>query len=102
MVFFENDPCDGFYFVRSVSVKIYEISFGGREQILHTFGPEKPFAEVLTFDNGLCPANAQEAEDSGLLLISRADFEKITHAYPEVAFGLLHHFAGRPSAETGR
>lgn len=93
MIFLENDRCDGFYFVRSGSVKIYKMSPGGREQILHTFKSGETFAEVPTFDNGLCPANAQSVEDSSLLLIRRSDFEKVTRAYPEVAFGLLHHFA---------
>lgn len=93
MIFFENDPCDGFYFVRSGSVKIYKMSQTGREHILHTFTAGETFAEVPTFDDGLCPANAQAVEDCSLLLIRRNDFEEVTHAYPEVAFGLLHHFA---------
>ena len=93
MIFFENDPCDGFYFIRSGSVKIYKMSPGGREHILHTFKAGATFAEVPTFDDGLCPANAQAVEDTSLLLIRRTDFEKVTRAYPEVAFGLLNHFA---------
>ena len=93
MIFFENDPCDGFYFIRIGSVKIYKMSPSGREHILHTFGAGDTFAEVPTFDDGLCPANAQAVEDSTLLLIRRSDFERVTRAYPEVAFGLLHHFA---------
>ena len=93
MIFFEHDPCDGFYFIRSGSVKIYKMSQAGREHILHTFKAGDTFAEVPTFDDGLCPANAQAVEDSSLLLIRRNDFEEVTRAYPEVAFGLLHHFA---------
>ncbi|UCD56153.1 MAG: Crp/Fnr family transcriptional regulator [Candidatus Hydrogenedentota bacterium] len=93
MIFFENDSCDGFYFIRAGSVKIYKMSPGGREHILHTFRSGETFAEVPTFDNGLCPANAQAVEDSILLLIRRSDFEKVMRIYPEVAFGLLHHFA---------
>ncbi|RJP68205.1 MAG: Crp/Fnr family transcriptional regulator [Candidatus Abyssobacteria bacterium SURF_17] len=93
MIFFENDTCDGFYFIRSGSVKIYKMSSGGREHILHTFKAYETFAEVPTFDNGMCPANAQALENSTLLLIRKSDFEKIMRAYPEVAFGLVHHFA---------
>jgi CRP-like cAMP-binding protein len=93
MVFFENDPCDGFYYVRHGSVKIYKMSPGGREHILHTFKVGDTFAEVPTFDNGLCPANAQAGEESELLLIRKNDFEDVIRTYPEVAFGLLHHFA---------
>jgi CRP/FNR family transcriptional regulator len=93
IIFFENDSCDGFYFILEGSIKIYKTSSAGREQILHTFRRGETFAEVPTFDNGLCPANAQAIEDSTLLLIRRSDFEKIVRSYPEVAFGLLHHFA---------
>lgn len=93
MVFFESDPCEGFFFVRRGAVKVYKMSPGGREHILHTFKNGETFAEVPTFDNGLCPANAQTLEDSELLLIRKNDFEKIMRAYPEVAFGLLSHFA---------
>lgn len=93
MVFFENDPCEGFYFIRTGSVKIYKMSPEGREQILHTLKAGETFAEVPTFDNGLCPANVQAVEDSILLLIRRSDFERVVHEYPEVAIGLLQHFA---------
>jgi len=93
MLFFENDPCEGFYYLRSGRVKIYKMSAVGREHILHTLKSGETFAEVPAFDNGLCPANAQAVDDSVLLLIRRADLEEVTRAYPEVAFGLLHHFA---------
>ncbi len=93
MIFFENDRCDGFYFIRKGSVKIYKVSAAGREQILHVFKDGETFAEVPTFDNGLCPANAQALEDSVLLLVRKSDLEKVTRTYPEVALGLLHHFA---------
>jgi CRP/FNR family transcriptional regulator len=93
MVFFENDPCDGFYFISDGSVKIYKMSSGGREQILHTLKSGETFGEVPTFDNGLCPAYAQALEASTLLLIRRVDFEKTVQRYPEVAIGLLQHFA---------
>lgn len=93
MVFFENDPCDGFYLIISGGVKVYKMSPGGREHILHAFKAGDTFAEVPTFDDGLCPANAQALEDSTLLLIRRSDFERVTRAHPEVAIGLLHHFA---------
>jgi CRP/FNR family transcriptional regulator len=69
------------------------MSPGGREQVLHTLKAGDTFAEAPAFDDGLCPANAQAVEDSALLLIKRDDFEKITRAYPEVAIGLLRHFA---------
>ncbi|GAB4353307.1 MAG: Crp/Fnr family transcriptional regulator [Candidatus Abyssubacteria bacterium] len=93
MVFFENDPCDGFYFISNGSVKIYKMSSSGREQILHTLTTGETFGEVPTFDNGLCPAYAQALEDSTLLLIKRTDFENVVRRHPEVALGLLHHFA---------
>lgn len=93
MVFFEGDQCDGFYFIRDGSVKIYKTSAGGREHILHTFKSGDTFAEVPAFDNGLCPANAQAVEDSTLLLFKRDDFESLIRAYPDIAFGLLRHFA---------
>ena len=93
MIFFENDRCDGLYFIRNGSIKIYKMSSSGREQILHIFKSGETFAEVPTFDNGLCPANAQATDDSTLLLIRKSDLEKVVRAYPEVALGLLHHFA---------
>jgi CRP/FNR family transcriptional regulator len=93
MIFFENDPCDGFYIILSGGVKIYKMSPGGREQILHTFKGGDTFAEVPAFDDGLCPANAQAVEDVSLLLMRKKDFEKVVHSYPEVALGLLEHFA---------
>ena len=35
MIFTDGDPCNGFYVVETGKVKIFKLSFMGKEQILH-------------------------------------------------------------------
>ena len=48
-IFLEGDDCNGFYIVADGKVKIYKVSFEGKEQILHIYGPGNPFGEVAVF-----------------------------------------------------
>ena len=45
-IFLEGDDCNGFYIVADGKVKIYKVSFEGKEHILHIYGPGNPFGEV--------------------------------------------------------
>lgn len=50
MIFSEGDPANGFYIVETGKVKIFKLSFDGKEQILHIYGPGNPFGEVPVFE----------------------------------------------------
>ena len=88
-IFFEGDPGIGFYMVASGKVKIFKMSFDGKEQILHIFGPGEPFGEVPVFHGSPFPANAETLSESELLFFPRAEFVNLVTANPSLALNML-------------
>ncbi|MEJ2658088.1 MAG: Crp/Fnr family transcriptional regulator [Desulfobacterales bacterium] len=88
-IFLEGDPCDGFYIVADGRVKIYKVSFEGKEHILHIYGPGNPFGEVPVFAGKKFPANAQTLLKSHLLFFPRAAFVDLISKNPSLALNML-------------
>lgn len=89
MIFSEGDDGNGFYIVETGKVKIYKLSFGGKEQILHIYGPGKPFGEVPVFTGRHFPANAQAVQKSRLIFFPRKAFVERITANPSLALNML-------------
>ena len=89
MIFFEGDPANGFYIVADGMVKIYKLSAGGKEHILHMFGPGEPFGEVPVFSGSAFPANAEATKKSTLLFFPRIDFVHLIAVNPHLAMNML-------------
>lgn len=88
-IFFEGDQADGFYMVAEGKVKIFKMSFAGKEQILHIFGPGEPFGEVPVFHGMPFPASAEALSRSVLLYFSRDRFIALVHKNPSIALNML-------------
>lgn len=88
-IFSEGQEAGGLYAVLSGLVRIYKTSLGGKEQILHVFGPGELFAEVAVFRNTSLPANAQALEESEILFIPRKGFVDSISKAPDMALEML-------------
>jgi CRP/FNR family transcriptional regulator, dissimilatory nitrate respiration regulator len=88
-IFSEGDPGAGFFVVSSGKVKIYKLSFEGKEQILHIFGPGEPFGEVPVFEGRRFPAHAVALEDSSFLFFPRQAFIDLIRNNPSLALSML-------------
>jgi CRP-like cAMP-binding protein len=88
-IFFEGDQGTGFYMVDSGKVKIYKMSFSGKEQILHIFGPGEPFGEVPVFHGQPFPATAEALSKTSLLFFPRDKFIQLVHDMPSIALNML-------------
>ncbi len=89
IIFQEGDPGDGFYIVESGKVKIYKLSFEGKEQILHIYGSGKPFGEVPVFVGQNFPAHAQAVVKSTAIFFPRKDFVQVIMENPSLAMNML-------------
>jgi CRP/FNR family transcriptional regulator len=94
-IFFEGDPGIGFYMVASGKVKIFKMSFDGKEQILHIFGPGEPFGEVPVFHGNPFPANAETLAESEVLFFPRTEFVGLITANPSLSLNMLAVLAMR-------
>lgn len=89
IIFNEGDPCNGFYIVESGKIKVFKLSFGGKEQILHIYGPGKPFGEVPVFTGRNFPASSQAIVASSLIFFPRRDFVALISENPSLALNML-------------
>lgn len=96
VIFLEGDAFVGFYVVLSGSVKVYKLSAGGNETVLHVLKPYRSFAEapVLTGE-GVYPACAQALEDSSLLYVPAVEFRRLMEKSSSIAMKISEAFAVR-------
>lgn len=88
-IFAEGDAGNGFYVIIDGRVKIFKLSFDGKEQILHILGPGEPFAEVAVFTGSTYPANAIALEKSRLFFFPRRSFAELITNQPALAMNML-------------
>lgn len=88
-IFHEGDPGNGFYMVAEGKVKIFKMSWAGKEQILHIFGPGEPFGEVPVFHGAPFPASAETLAKSVLLFFPREEFIALVQGNPSLALNML-------------
>lgn len=89
IIFFEGEPGDAFYFLKSGRVKISKMTPDGEEQILKLIEPGGIFAEVILFSDEDYPATARVLEDAKVGMIKKKDFEDLIMSYPQLAIRLL-------------
>jgi len=88
-VFSEGEEGVGFYVVMSGQIKIFKLSFDGKEQILHILGPGEPFAEVAVFAGARYPAHAQALEKSRVLFFPKTAFIDLIESHPSLSLNML-------------
>ncbi len=93
ILFFEGDNYRGFYILLEGSVKIYKISFEGKESILHLIKQYESFGDVPLFDSGKYPVNAQVIADSVLVFVPHKEFIELIKNNATICFNILVGFA---------
>ncbi|MDH4317475.1 MAG: Crp/Fnr family transcriptional regulator [Desulfobulbaceae bacterium] len=88
-IFFEGDKADGFYMVADGRVKIYKMSFDGKEQILHIYGGGEPFGEVPVFNGRPYPANAVSLVKTTTFYFPRKEFVGLVRENSDLALNML-------------
>lgn len=89
MLFLEGTAGVGFYVVVQGQVKVYKMSFDGREQILHILGPGDPLGEVPVFAGTTYPANAQAMSRANLRFFPRNKLIELYRESPSLAMNML-------------
>jgi CRP/FNR family transcriptional regulator len=88
-VFHEGERVDGFFVVASGSVKVFRLSEGGKEQILHILEAGNSFAEAALFEGGVYPAAAEALSESVLLFLPKRPFVSLIERNPRLALRML-------------
>lgn len=89
VLFHEGMEGVGFYVVASGQVKVFKMSFDGREQILHILGTGDPLGEVPVFAGQTYPANAQALTKACLFFFPRQKLIALYKESPSLAMNML-------------
>jgi len=95
LIFQEGDRGQGFYIVAQGKIKVFKISFEGKEQILHIYGPGHTFGEVPVFQGKSFPASAMALEPSIILFLPREAFVRQIEKSPALAMNMLADLSRR-------
>jgi CRP/FNR family cyclic AMP-dependent transcriptional regulator len=95
MIFVEGEPCAGLFIVERGRVKIFKLSPGGREQILHIFGAGEGFNDVAILDGGPNPASVMALEPTSVLVIDRPSMVDLLERYPALSRAVIENLASR-------
>jgi CRP/FNR family transcriptional regulator, dissimilatory nitrate respiration regulator len=88
-IFSDGEEANGFYVLRSGRIKIFKLSYEGKEQILHIIGPGEPFGEVPVFAGEKFPAYAEAMEESEAIFFPKATFTELIKKDPLIAMNML-------------
>jgi CRP/FNR family transcriptional regulator len=94
-IFSENDEAKGFYIIESGTVKIYQLSASGREQVIHHVGRGEAFAEVALFAGRTYPASATALGPARILFFPKQAFIELVSAKPSLALNMIATLAMR-------
>lgn len=95
MIFREAEKGDGFYMVEKGTIKVFKLSFDGKEQILHIYGPGNSFGEVPVFEGKNFPASSMALEKSIIIFLPRDKFVDLITRTPGLGMNLLADLSRR-------
>ena len=95
MIFRETEKGDGFYMVEKGTIKVFKLSFDGKEQILHIYGPGNTFGEVPVFEGKNFPASSMALEKSVIIFLPREKFVDLITRTPGLGMNLLADLSRR-------
>ncbi len=95
-VFFSEDKLSqGMHILLSGKVKLFKLAEDGKEQTIFVFGPGEPFCLCSVFSDGKLPANLSALEDSKVLFISPAEYEKLVQEDPTILMSMMRVMSRR-------
>ncbi len=89
IIFSEGDEGSGLYVVETGKIKIFKLSFEGKEHIFHIYGPGKIFGEVAVFSGKKFPAFAQAISPSSLIFFPKKEISFLISENPSLAFNMM-------------
>lgn len=90
-----DDPSDALYFVRSGLVKISKLFPNGKEAILSVVGQHDTLGELLLEPEERRPTQAEAVEPTTLIVLPRAELQKLLNSKPQLAMKLIRLMAAR-------
>jgi len=90
MLFRADEEDDTLYIINSGKVRIYRLSYSGKEQLVRILNPGDFTGEVAIFQPGSVYENyANALQNTSICLIKREDLQKYLVEYPQISLKIL-------------
>ena len=76
-------------------IKVFKLSYEGKEQILHIYGPGHTFGEVPVYEGKNFPASSMALEKSEIIFLPRDNFVDMITQTPGLGMNLLADLSRR-------
>ncbi len=94
IIFRQGDPGNRFYVIRSGKVRVFRKDAGGLETELSVLGPGESFGEMALLTGEARSANVEAIEETGLMVLSKEQFERILKDFPDITLGFVKQMSG--------
>ena len=88
-IFREGDAPPGLFVVGRGMVRVFKLSPGGKDHVLHLAGPGQTFAEVAVLGSFACPAHAEAVEATECVLLPAGPFRRALRNDHELCLRLM-------------
>jgi len=95
ILFTAGQKAQGLFVVAKGAIRAFRVNADGREQVIHIERAGGAIAELPLYDGLPYPSSASAEEDSELLFLPKAAFERAIMARPIIALEALKVLAGR-------
>lgn len=94
IIFHEDNPCQGFYILRSGRAKLIKSSRTGRQHIIKLVNPSGVIGADAVFENSPYSFTAEAMEDSEICFVSKETFFSYLRGQPDVAVKIISMLSG--------
>jgi rhodanese-related sulfurtransferase len=94
MIFRQGDPGDCFYIITSGKVRVFRKDKDGLETQLSVLGAGESFGEMALLTGEARSANVETLEETGFMVLSKEQFERILKDYPNLSLAFVKQMSG--------
>lgn len=93
-LFYQDDPAERVFVLKSGRVKLYQLSDDGQQVLMRVMTPGMMFAAIGLVEGAVYPVSAEAAEPSQVLYWSQEALLSLSRRFPKLALNALQVLAG--------
>jgi CRP/FNR family transcriptional regulator, nitrogen oxide reductase regulator len=93
-VFYQDDPAERIYVLKSGRIKLYQIADDGQQVLMRVMTPGMMFAAISLVEGAVYPVSAEAAQSSQIIYWSQTTMLRLIDRFPPMAINALKILAG--------
>lgn len=93
-VFYQDDPAERIFVLKSGRIKLYQLSDDGQQVLMRVMTPGMMFAAISLVEGAVYPVSAEAAASSRVIFWSQKTLLGLMQRYPQLALNAIKVLAG--------